>query len=166
MAFPDNIENFLQAQDPESTEDVNNIKAYQQMVDNGDISAARDFLMNLSNGIQMSLSAGRYNQVIDAIKEIEEFYLGLNGVKEYIKNNASAYTNFKQWNSGFTYSVGNIVFYNGNWYSCITENTNVNPTNSYYWEVILETQLAKQYPVSETQPTGQEVGDLWFQVIE
>lgn len=170
MAFPDNVTAFLQAEDPQTPEDIENILEYQRRLENGDLSGAQNFLMSLSNGIQMSLNAGRYNQVIEAITEIENFYLGLNGVKEYILNNASAFTNYKQWNSSTTYSIGNFVGNNGNWYSCTQQNTNIEPGVTFnwqnYWTLILQPQPAKRYPIQETQPTDQTAGDLWFQIIQ
>lgn len=171
MAFPDNVDSFLQAQDPSTIQDVQNIKNYQSLLDAGKFSEAYNLLFNqMTNGIQMSLNAGRYNQVIDAIVAIENFYLGLNGVKEYIQNNASAFTNYKQWENSITYSVGNFVGHNNSWYSCIQQNTNIEPgiaTNwENYWTLILQQQEAKKYPIQEEQPTGQTAGDLWFQIIQ
>lgn len=170
MAFPDNVDVFLQAQDPKTTQDIQNIKNYQSLLDSSKFSEAHNFLFDqMTNGIQMSLNAGRYNQVIDAIEAIESFYLGLNGVKEYIQNNASAFTNYKQWSDIYNYSIGNFVGHNGSWYSCIQENTNIEPgvTSNWenYWTLILQPQPAIKYPIQETQPTGQTVGDLWFQII-
>lgn len=169
MAFPDETTTFLQAQDPTTAQDISNIKSYQDLLNAGKFSDAHDFLMGLSNGIQMSLNAGRYNQVIDTILEIENFYKGLGGVKEYILNNASAFTNYKQWNSTYSYSVGNFVGNDGSWYSCIQANTNIEPgisTNwQNYWELVLQPQKAIQYPIQATQPTDQKAGDLWFQVL-
>lgn len=167
MAFPNDITPFLPATDPTNATDINNILTYQNMLSAGDISGAQQFLMNLSNGIQMSLNAGRYNQVIDAIVEIEKFYSGLNGVKEYILRNSSAFTNYKQWNSTYNYSVGNFVGYNNSWYSCIKENTNIEPTVAtnweQYWQLILQPQPAKQVPIQGNTPIDQLVGDLWFE---
>lgn len=172
MAFPDNVDAFLQAQDPQNSQDIQNINTYQSLLNGSSenpISDAHDYLMRLSNGIQMSLNAGRYNQVIDAIVAIENFYLGLNGVKEYIQNNASAFTNYKQWSGIYNYSIGNFVGHNGSWYSCIQENTNIepgiNPNWQNYWILILQPQSAIQYPIQIFQPEGQNIGDLWFQII-
>lgn len=166
MAFPLDVDPFLQAVDPSTAQDIANIKAYQSRVESGDFSGAKNFLMSLSNGVQMSLNAGRYNQVIDAIIAIEQFYLGLGGVREFIQNNVSAYTNYKQWDNTYTYSVGNIAGNNSNWYSCIQENKGIQPGVSSdwetYWQLILEQQPAVQYPIQRTQPTGQIIGDLWL----
>lgn len=170
MAFPDNVDVFLQSQDPSTAQDIQNIKTYQSLLGENKFSEAYNLLFNqMTNGIQMSLNAGRYNQVIDAIVAIENFYLGLNGVKEYIQNNASAFTNYKQWENSITYSVGNFVGHNSSWYSCIQQNTNIEPgvTSNWqnYWALILQQQEAKKYPIQATQPTGQTVGDLWFQIM-
>nr|DAT76339.1 MAG TPA: hypothetical protein [Caudoviricetes sp.] len=172
MAFPDTIDAFLQAQDPQNSQDIQNINTYQSLLNGSSenpIGDAHNYLMGLSNGIQMSLNAGRYNQVIDAIEAIESFYLGLNGVKEYIQNNASAFTNYKQWGNSITYSIGNFVGHKGSWYSCIQQNTNIEPgvTSNWqnYWTLILQPQTAIKYPIQAEQPTGQVAGDLWFQIV-
>lgn len=170
MAFPENVDAFLQAQDPLNITDIENINTYQAYLNSGKFSEAYNFLFNqMANGIQMSLNAGRYNQVIDAIVAIENFYLGLNGVKDYIQTNVNAFTNYKQWNNNYGYVVGNFVGNDGSWYSCIQDNINVEPgiTPNWenYWTLILKPQSAIKYPIQEEQPTGQTAGDLWFQKI-
>lgn len=174
MAFPDTITPFLQAQDPQNSIDVENILNYQNLLNSGDLSGAQQFLMSLSNGIQMSLNAGRYNQVIQAIREIEQFYLGLNGVKQYINDNISAFGDIALYNQETNYSIGNLASDGSKWYKCIQingpETSIVQPgiTSGWetYWELFLQPQNAKQYPIQIEQPTTQNVGDLWFQIIQ
>lgn len=77
MAFPNNVKTFVQAVDPTST-DGENIKSYQDAIAINNYTGANEILANITNGIQMNMSAGRYNDALAEIVAIEEFYLGLN----------------------------------------------------------------------------------------
>lgn len=171
MAFPNDIIDFSfkQAQDPQTTEDINNIIEYQNKLSAGDFSGAQAFLASLSNGIAMNLNAGRFNEVINLVNEIENFYKNnIAGVKAYINNNINAYSDISKWSNSTRYNVGNIAQYQDRWYRCIQNHTNKEPTVSTdwksYWEIFIKNQ--KQYPISVSQPTNQQAGDIWFQIIE
>lgn len=71
-----------------------------------------------------------------------------------------------EWDSATTYSRYDCVTHDGKvWYSIRSSNTNKNPsTNSSYWSVVMNLS-SKKYPVQNTEPSGQEVNDLWFQTI-
>lgn len=167
MAFPDSIQTFLRAKDPITTQQVSDIKDYQALMEQGNFTGAISKLAQISDGIAMNISAGRWNQVLETIEEIEEFYYGLNGVKAYIQANINKYKNINVWDRTTTYSIGNIVQYNGVWYvSKANNNLAYPPTNERFWEVFLKNQPAKQYPIQELQPESQNVDDLWFQIIE
>ena len=71
-----------------------------------------------------------------------------------------------EWDSTVSYSMGNLVIYNGNAYSSLRNaNLNQNPaTATSYWEQEFVTTMA-QIPIQSAEPTNQNVGDLWFQLI-
>ena len=71
MAFPDNVQTFTQAVDPSTVLDVQNIQTYQNYITNGDFAGAQNFLAQMTNGIAMNLNAGRYNEVIQTIVDIQ-----------------------------------------------------------------------------------------------
>lgn len=173
MAFPDNVQTFLRAVDPSTTLDAQNIQTYQNFIQQGDFVGAQNFLAQMTNGNAMNLNAGRYNEVVQTIEDIQNFYFGLNGVEDYINDNINAYTDIASYSNSTNYTVGNIVAYNESYYKCIQNNgpnsTIITPTVTSnwqnYWELFIKPQEPKQYPIQANQPTGQAVGDLWFQVI-
>ena len=173
MAFPDNVQTFLRAVDPSTTLDAQNIQTYQNFIEQGDFAGAQNFLAQMTNGNAMNLNASRYNELVQTIEDIQNFYFGLNGVEDYINDNISAYSNIAVYNNNTNYSVGNIAQKNGAYYRCIQANgpatTVVEPTVTSdwesYWELFIQPQEPKQYPIQAEQPTGQAVGDLWFQLI-
>ena len=173
MAFPDNVQTFLRAVDPSTTLDAQNIQTYQNFIEQGDFAGAQNFLAQMTNGNAMNLNASRYNELVQIIEDIQNFYFGLNGVEDYINDNISAYSNIAVYNNNTNYSVGNIVQKNGAYYRCIQANgpatTVVEPTITSdwesYWELFIQPQEPKQYPIQEVQPMRQAVGDLWFQTI-
>lgn len=173
MAFPDNVQTFTQAVDPSTVLDVQNIQTYQTYIANGDFAGAQNFLAQMTNGIAMNLNAGRYNEVIQVIEDIQNFYFGLNGVVDYINNNISKYTDIAPYNNTINYVAGNLVGSNSTYYLCTQNNgpsttiiePNVTENWQNYWTLFLQPQNPKQYPIQATQPTGQNVGDLWFQQL-
>lgn len=173
MAFPDNVQTFLRAVDPSTTLDAQNIQTYQNFIQQGDFAGAQNFLAQMANGNAMNLNASRYNEILQVIEDIQNFYFGLNGVEDYINDNINAYTNIATYSNSTNYVDGNIVAYNGSYYKCIQNNgpnsTVITPTVTSnwqnYWELFIKPQEPKQYPIQATQPTGQVVGDLWFQVL-
>lgn len=167
MAFPDDTTTFLRAVDPSTQSDLNNIATYQNYLANGDFATAKEFLNSLSNGIQMNLNASRFNQVLEEVEQIEKFYLGLNGVREYIQSNINAFSDIGIWSADANYRVGNITSYNETLYVCKKDNKGIAPSGASadeYWGVFIKNQ--KQYPIAKEQPTGLAAGDLWFQEIE
>ena len=174
MSFPENVTTFLQAVDPSTVDDINNINQYQSLLNNGNFSDAQTFLSQMANGIQMNLNAGRYNEVLKTIEEIEAFYKGLGGVKEYITTNINAFTDLSQYSTSTDYKAGNIALYDGVWYQAkvditqvgaggtiITPGTTANWGN--YWNILIQNQY--QYKLSENEPSGLIEGDLWFKVL-
>ena len=167
MAFPESVKTFVEAVDPSSAEDIQNIQQYQSLLESGNFNAASALLGSMTNGIKMNMNAGRFNDVLSEIIAIEEFYLGLNGVKEYIQKNIDKYSYINKWDKTISYTAGNIVSYNAVWYLCLVDNTNKQPdVNVKAWEVFLKPQDAKQYPVQAEEPVDQKVGDLWFKVVD
>ena len=70
-----------------------------------------------------------------------------------------------EWNSGTSYSVDDVVTYENKWYIATQANTNQTPAEgSDYWNVILEL-VSLAYPVQANEPTSQDVGMLWFQIV-
>lgn len=169
MAFPDNVQTFTQAVDPSTTTDIENIQTYQQKLASGDFSGAQEFLAAWDKGIQMNLNAGRFNEIIKTIQDIETFYYGLNGVKSYIQNNIKQFSDINVWDVSITYFVGNIVSYDGNLYVSLIDNNLGNipiggTSSDTNWQLFVKNQ--QQYPVTSLQPTNQVVGDLWFQLVD
>ena len=69
------------------------------------------------------------------------------------------------WSSAEVYYINDVVNYNGNLWCCLAQNSNQTPrANSSYWRFI-RTQNQDIYPFSSTQPTGQAIGSLWFQIL-
>ena len=173
MAFPDSVKTFIEAVDPSSVTDFQNIQEYQSLLESGNFTAAANLLASMKNGINMNMSAGRFNDVLNEIIEIEKFYYGLNGVRDYIQKNINAYTNINVWNNTINFSVGNITSDGSQWYHCIKENgpntTIVQPNKTSgwheFWQPFLSNKGPSQYPIQEDEPVGQIEGDLWFQIV-
>lgn len=71
------------------------------------------------------------------------------------------------WDKDTLYDANTIVVYNNQWWSCLEQNQNNEPTvESPYWELELSVNTAK-IPIQTNQPADatQQVGDLWFQII-
>lgn len=169
--FPDNVTTFVRAEDPSTATDIQNILTYQTHLSQGNFSAAQDLLASMDKGIEMNINAGRFNEVLQVIEEIEKFYHGLNGVKQYINNNIKAFSNNALYNRNTDYAVGTIASDGNQWFICKKPNgpssTIVQPKISDnwndYWDFFIKRQ--KQYPIQKEQPADQEVGDIWFELI-
>jgi hypothetical protein len=179
MAFPDEVVTFTKAIDPSSQTDMQNIAKYQNYLLNGNFSDAQALLATITNGIEMNLNAGRFNEVLNVIEEIEQFYYGLNGVKQYINDNINAFSDIKEWNKEINYKVGNIASDGNQWFICKKENSNIQPKVSTnwkeYWDYFIKNQ--KQYPITKANSVGlpiddvgeiieQEIGDIWFELVD
>lgn len=71
------------------------------------------------------------------------------------------------WNKDTLYDANTIVVHNNQWWSCLEQNQNNEPTlESPYWQLELSVNTAK-IPIQPVQPAtaAQQVGDLWFEVI-
>ena len=173
MAFPDSVKTFIEAVDPSSAADMQQIQQYQSLLESGNFTAAANLLASMSNGIKMNMSAGRFNDVLKEIIEIEKFYYGLNGVRDYIQKNIDAYTNINVWNNTMSFVAGNITSDGYQWYYCIKENgpttTIVEPGKTHgwesYWQPFLSNKGVAKYPIQAEEPEGQVEGDLWFEVV-
>lgn len=69
------------------------------------------------------------------------------------------------WDSAETYYVNDVVTYQDGIWNCLIENTNQSPYDgSTYWQLIhsMEQDI---YPFSSTQPSSQQSGDLWFEIL-
>lgn len=64
--------------------------------------------------------------------------------------------------AGTSYVTGDMVSYNNVWYLAITDNPSAPPSAD--WTVVIDFNMYNPV-ISETQPTGQGVGNLWFQII-
>lgn len=170
--FPDNVTTFVRAEDPSTTTDIQNILTYQNYLAQGNFSAAQALLASMDKGIEMNINAGRFNEVIQVIEEIEKFYHGLNGVKQYINNNIKAFSNIALYNNQTDYVAGNIASDGNHWFICKQENgpssiivqPKVTDNWNNYWDCFIKNQ--KQYPIQKEQPTNQVAGDIWFELID
>ena len=152
---------FLRATDPQNANDISNILQYQSLLQAGDFNAAVNFLKTMANGQQMNLSASRYNEIIEEIENIEDFLL--NDLTTYVINQIMRYKDINVYDPTVSYVNGNIVSYQGNLYICNAPSLNNLPTDTNYWEIFVQNQV--QYPVSTTEPSGLNNGDMWFEEI-
>lgn len=165
MAFPENITSFIQAKDP-TPDDIENINNYQSELSNSNFTGAKNILANMVNGIEMNMNAGRYNELIDTLKAIEEFYIELGSVRQYIRDNIDAKLYIAKYNNDTHYKVGNLVSNGSKWFICKEACDGIEPEVTAGWETNWEYFLNTQYPIQQSQPTNQNVGDLWFEVLE
>ena len=172
MSFPQDVTTFLQAQDPSSVSDINTILEFQSKLQTGTSFAdALAWLATQPNGTAMNLNAGRFNDIINEITAIENFYLnsdGQGGVRGYIQNLITAYSIIGVYDSTATYPQGAIAQYNGQWFKSLQAgNTGNTPTDNIgtYWDYFIQPQPAKQYPIASSQPSGLVTGDLWFKTL-
>lgn len=71
------------------------------------------------------------------------------------------------WNDTTNYIINDIVVSDNGWWVALQPNVNSKPSiTNPDWELIIEmTGGVAQYPVQAEQPTNQEIGDLWFQIV-
>ena len=70
-----------------------------------------------------------------------------------------------EWSASTTYNPQDMVEWENKWYIAVVENMNQTPyVGSSYWSVVLQLN-STVYPVQETEPPAQEVGQLWFQIV-
>lgn len=126
----------------------NNIVGYRDSVDNKYLLYIALQNITTATNPYESLQWGILTKVGD---------IGANGEGFMFKN---------EWDSTVSYSIGNLVIYNGNAYSSLQNaNLNQNPaTATSYWKQEFVTTIV-QIPVQSAEPTNQNVGDLWFQLI-
>ena len=169
MSFPQSPVTFLQAKNPENADDIKTILTFQNKLQTGtSFDEALKWLATQTNGTAMNLNADRFNDVINEVTAIENFYLGLGGVKEYIDALINAYSIIEEYNATTTYPQGAIAEYNGQWFKSLQDkNLGNTPTDNIgtYWSYFIQPQPAKQYPMASSQPSGLSNGDLWFRII-
>lgn len=70
------------------------------------------------------------------------------------------------WDSTMEYNLNDVVVYGNKWWVATQVNRGQQPTSgSNYWKEILIALPAMQIPVTDIQPTNQEIGDQWYKVI-
>lgn len=73
-----------------------------------------------------------------------------------------------EWSPTEVYDANTIVVHNNQWWSCLKENQNQEPSiDSLYWELELSVNTAT-IPIQPTAPSSalQAVGDVWFQTVD
>lgn len=69
------------------------------------------------------------------------------------------------WSSAETYYQDDIVTYGDSIWSCLLQNSNQTPyEGSSYWSLI-HSPTQDIYPFSSIEPSGTQIGSLWFQII-
>ena len=70
-----------------------------------------------------------------------------------------------EWQSQVSYYVDDCVSYQNALWICTTNNSNNAPVEgSSYWNLVYRSEPTI-YPCQSNQPTSQNVGDLWFEVL-
>lgn len=70
------------------------------------------------------------------------------------------------WDSSTEYNLNDVVVYGNKWWVATQKNKGQQPqSGSNYWTEVLTALPAIQIPVTSVQPTGQNTGDQWYQVI-
>ena len=70
-----------------------------------------------------------------------------------------------EWNNATQYTPQDCVSHNGKLWGCVTANQNSEPsTSNNKWQVVMNI-APTSYPVQSNTPSGQENGDIWFQVV-
>ena len=67
------------------------------------------------------------------------------------------------WSSGIPYTPKNVVTYNNDLYVCVNQNISEIPTDTNNWLLVLHI-APKSIFVSETEPSGLQVGDVWLKL--
>ncbi len=101
--FPDEIDSKFIMQDI-SYENIQRIKEYESMINNGDISGAENFLANNTDLIPVCFNADKWNRHENMIIAIENFFK--DNIQDYILNVAQ---NKGEYNSAKSYNKYNIV---------------------------------------------------------
>lgn len=70
-----------------------------------------------------------------------------------------------QWSPSETYNKDDIVVYSNAMWIAVTGNTNIPPSNSDPTWTLLLANYVVSFPVTTFEPTGQDVGALWFKII-
>lgn len=69
------------------------------------------------------------------------------------------------WAPSEIYEVQDIVIYQNRWFVAKVQNQNQPPfVGSPYWDVVIQL-ISMVYPVQVPEPEGQDIGQLWFQII-
>lgn len=90
--------------------------------------------------------------------------LTIQGLKGTANTTTTSYAGV--WDSATAYIANQIVEYNNQLWLCTTANSNQAPTSSStYWSNIMSLTQQIIYPMQTTQPTGQIVGEWWYQII-
>ena len=167
MSFPDNVSTFLRATDATTPEEINQIIEYQSLLQSGDFVGALNLLKSMQNGVAMNINASRYNQILDEISNIETFLL--TDTANYIQQNVDRYKDINLYSQSVDYSLGNIVSYNGNLFTCKQANgvssTIVIPETSTSWNNYWEYFALSNIALTTTEPAGLSDGDIWFEEI-
>lgn len=80
-------------------------------------------------------------------------------------SNSNDTTFYFEWEANQTYAVNSIVSYNSQWWISTKQNINSEPLEgNNNWELIM-VAMQTTYPIQSNQPTSQQNGELWFEVI-
>lgn len=70
-----------------------------------------------------------------------------------------------EWEAGEIYEPQDVVIYQNRWFIAKVQNQNQPPfVGSPYWDVVVQL-ISLVYPVQVPEPEGQDIGQLWFQVL-
>ena len=141
--FPESIDTFVEMLDIVAS-DATSLKAYQDAMASGNVTAANNALATMADGARKILTADKINKIFDSIEALERFLAS--DIVPYISNLQSQWNtkinNFTYkgaYSSSTTYKTNNIVSYeveNGNFllYLCIKDSSAGIPvTNTTYW---------------------------------
>ncbi len=91
------------------------------------------------------------------------FRLTLIGI---VGDNGEGFSFEGKWQSTLSYSYGDLVTYEDVCYSSLVNNNlnHIPDSSPTHWKREFSLEM-KQIPVQETMPEGQNIGDLWFEII-
>lgn len=91
------------------------------------------------------------------------FKITLQGIKG---NNGEGFSFKDAWLDNTTYTLGELVIYDGACYSSLQDDNlnHIPSTSTTWWKKEFETDIAK-IPIQANAPTDQDEGDIWFQLI-
>lgn len=69
-----------------------------------------------------------------------------------------------EWLPDTNYLPNTIISYGTSWYIALQENVNVTPQEGAIWDLILSFPQPI-YPMQADQPSGQQSGEIWFQLL-